>query len=137
MRVVFDASSIVGAALKAGSTPMRALRAAPAYDTIVISVPVLAEIGDVLHRPKFVASIPADRRAHVLEALTGAAEWFDPVAAITDCADPNDNKYLDLALAAATEIVVSSDRHLFGMHPWRGVMILRPADHVALRQSVP
>jgi len=47
VRVVFDASSIVGAALKTDGTPMWALRIARTHDTIVMSVPVLAEISDV------------------------------------------------------------------------------------------
>jgi hypothetical protein len=44
---------------------------------------------------------------------------------VTDCRDPKDNKYLELALAAGAETIVSSDDDLLVLHPWRGVRILR------------
>jgi predicted nucleic acid-binding protein len=50
---------------------------------------------------------------------------------VTDCRDPKDDKYLELALAAGAETIVSSDDDLLVLHPWRGVRILRPADYVA------
>jgi predicted nucleic acid-binding protein len=49
-----------------------------------------------------------------------------PIAAIG-----KDNKYLELALAAGAEIIVSSDDDLLVLHPWRGKRILRPADYLA------
>jgi predicted nucleic acid-binding protein len=51
---------------------------------------------------------------------------------VTDCRDPKDDKYLELALAAGAEIIVSSDDDLLVLHPWRGARILRPADYHAL-----
>jgi uncharacterized protein len=43
--------------------------------------------------------------------LRHAAVWFEPAVRVTDCRDPN-NKYLELALAAGAEIIVSSDDDL-------------------------
>jgi predicted nucleic acid-binding protein len=51
---------------------------------------------------------------------------------VTDCRDPKDAKYLELALAAGAETIVSSDDDLLVLHPWRGVRVLRPADYLAL-----
>ncbi|MGA3402035.1 MAG: hypothetical protein ABSC95_22705 [Acetobacteraceae bacterium] len=48
MIVVFDASSIVGAAFKEDSTPMRALLAAWSHDVIALSDAVFDEIAEVL-----------------------------------------------------------------------------------------
>jgi len=52
---------------------------------------------------------------------------------VTDCRDPKDNKYLELALAAGASVIVSSDDDLLVLNPWRGIRILRPADYVRLR----
>jgi uncharacterized protein len=49
---------------------------------------------------------------------------------VTDCRDPKDDKYLELALAAGAE--TSGDDDLLVLHPWRSVRILRPADYLAL-----
>jgi predicted nucleic acid-binding protein len=51
---------------------------------------------------------------------------------VTDCPDPKDDKYLELALAAGAETIVSSDDDPLVLHRWRGVRILRPADYLAL-----
>jgi len=49
------------------------------------------------------------RRQRFLEILRSAAVWFDPVVRVTDCRDAKDNKYLELALVAGAETIVSGD----------------------------
>ncbi|MEO9188385.1 MAG: hypothetical protein ABI224_00040 [Acetobacteraceae bacterium] len=51
---------------------------------------------------------------------------------VTDCRDPKDNKYRELALAAGAETIVGSDEDLLVLHPWRDAWILRPTDYLAL-----
>ena len=110
--MVFDASSIVGAALRPGGIPQRALLAARARGTIVLSSAVHDEIRDVLGRPKFAAVLAPDLRQEIQELLTAAALWVEPDARVMDCRDAKDNKYLELSLAAGAEAIVSSDNDL-------------------------
>ena len=135
MVVVFDASSIVGAALKQGNTPMRALQAAREYDTIALSSAVYDEIREVLSRPKFTLALPPDRQQEILELLSAAAFWTEPDMRVVDCPDPGDNKYLELAMSSGASVIVSSDRHLLGMHPWRGILIMRSVEFLAVTRS--
>ncbi len=135
--IVFDASALVGAALKADSVPERALLRAEELEVFALSAAVESEIAEVLGRPKFARAIPRQRRQRLLELLRGAAIWFDPAVRVTDCRDPKDNKYLELALAAGAETIVSSDDDLLVLHPWRGVRIIRPADYLALAPASP
>lgn len=128
--IVFDASTLVGAALKVDSVPERALLRAEEVDVFALSFAIEAEIAEVLDRPKFAHAIPRERRERILSILRGASIWFEPAERVTDCRDPKDNKYLELALAAGAEIIVSSDDDLIVLHPWRGVRILRPADYL-------
>jgi len=130
--IVFDASTIVSAALKADSIPEQALLQAEEVDVFALSTGVDAEIAGVLNRPKFAIAISRRRREQFLRILRNAAIWFDPVVQVIDCRDAKDNKYLELALAAGAETIVSSDDDLLILHPWRGVQILRPADDLAL-----
>jgi uncharacterized protein len=130
--IIFDASTVVGAALKADSAPERALLHAEASDVFALSVAVDAEIAEVLARPKFARAIPRERLDFVLQVLRSEAVWFAPTERVTDCRDPKDDKYLELALAADAETIVSSDDDLLVLHPWRGVCILRPADYLTL-----
>ena len=128
--IVFDASALVGAALRADSVPERALLRAEETDVFALSAAVAAEIAEVLGRPKFTRLLTAARRARMLALVREAAVWFDPAVRVADCRDPKDDKYLELALASGTETIVSSDDDLLVLHPWRGVRILRPAEYL-------
>lgn len=128
--VVFDASSLVGALLKADSVPERALLLARSHETICLSPAVEAEIRAVFSRPKFRKYLASGRRERVLDLITAAATSFTPTVSITDCRDANDNKYLELALAAAASTIVASDEDLLALNPWRGTRILTPAEYV-------
>jgi uncharacterized protein len=49
--------------------------------------------------------------------------------------DPTDNPILECALAAASEVVVSGDRHLFELGRFRGITIQRVSDFLAEFQA--
>jgi uncharacterized protein len=130
--IIFDASALVGAALKVDSVPERALLRAEEADVFALSAAIESEIAKVLRRPRFESAIPRERRERIMDLLRQTAVWFEPAVRVTDCRDPKDNMYLELALAAGAETIVSNDDDLLVLHPWRGVRILRPADYLAL-----
>jgi len=128
--IIFDTSSLVGVIMKADSLPKRALLYAVDHDTLALSAAVAAEMEEVFRRPKFAADDVASRAGWMLKLIYDTACWFDPTRDVTDCRDPNDNKYLELALASGAETIVSSDGDLLALNPWRGVNILRPAGYL-------
>ena len=115
--VVLDANVIVSAALKPASPPERAVQRARSDSAICLSQAVLDEIREVLARPKFHAAISDGRREQILELLTAAARMVVPTEAVNDCRDKKDNKYLELALAAAADVIVSGDPDLLDLDP--------------------
>ncbi len=42
-------------------------------------------------------------------------------------ADPDDNRFLECAVAAGAEMIVSGDRHPLGLEEFRGILIVDPA----------
>jgi hypothetical protein len=133
--IVFDASVVVSAALKTDGVPERALLRAEEVDVFALSASVDAEIGQVLLPPRFARLIPRERQELILSILRSEAVWFEPSVRVAACRDPKDDMYLELALAAGAETIVSSDDDLIVLHPWRGVRILRPADYLSLTHS--
>jgi len=131
--IVFDASTIVSAALGPGRVPWQALDYAREHDIIALSEQVAAEIQEVLARPKFASVLTPVRQIEIITLLSSAAHWFFPLARVTDCRDPDDNIYLELALAAGATALVASDQDLLDLDPWRGVRIVRPAEFLTLR----
>ncbi len=130
--IVFDTSTIVGAAIRRDSVPGRALSYACEEAGFALSDPVYKEIVEVLHRPRLARFIDAVLRDEVLDLLTASSTWFDPVIRVTDCRDSKDNIYLELALAACANMIVSSDSDLLVLHPWRATKILAPSDYIKL-----
>src|SRR5258708_27254297 len=124
--VVFDASTVVGAALKINSIPDQAVLLARSRETICMSHAVEDEIRDVLARPKFLAAVTKERRDEIIAILVSAAVRFAPRERVIDCRDAKDNKYLELALAADAATIVSSDGDLLALDPWRGRRDLTP-----------
>lgn len=121
----------MSAALSPNGTARRALAAARAQGTIVLSEAVFDEIAEVLSRPKFARVLNEDGRRDILELLTAAALWFDPIEKVQDCRDAKDNRYLELALAANATVIVTGDEDLLVLGPWRGVRVLRAAQFLA------
>lgn len=109
---------------------MRAFEAARGRDTLAMSRPVFDEVAEVLNRPRLARFVRPDLRDKLLALLSSGARWYEPAVAVAACRDPADDKYLELALACGAGTIVSSDRDLLVLHPWRGVRILRPAEYL-------
>jgi putative PIN family toxin of toxin-antitoxin system len=135
-RDVFDSSTLVGAALRVGSAPHRALLFAFDHFDLCASAETLAEIEEVLDRDKFDRYLDREkrqlfvanlrRRVHLYVVDTADLSAVDP-----PCRDPKDNPFLALALIAQADVLVSSDQDLLVLHPWKGILILTPAQFLA------
>ena len=101
--------------------------------TPVFSPDTLAELIEVLTRPSLRA---LDTQREIERFLTAAQRdgWMvRPTTHVTACRDLKDNIFLDAALAAPLGCyLVTGDRALLDLHPFRGIRILRPAEFVRL-----
>ena len=100
-----------------------------------MSQPVFDEVFDALHRPRLPRFVDADLRVDLLDQLISGTFWFEPAVVVTDCRDATDNKYLALAVTARARTIVSSDQDLLVLHPWHGILILRPAEYYLAREE--
>jgi len=53
---------------------------------------------------------------------------FAPEIEITDCRDPKDNKFLELAVTANASCIITGDDDLLVLHPFRNIPILNASD---------
>ena len=72
-----------------------------------------------------------DERLEFLATLVREAELVVVTEVVTDCRDPKDNKFLELALSGQATHIVSGDGDLLVLHPFRGVLILTPQAFLA------
>ena len=126
MRVVLDTNIVISGLLWHGS-PRRILDAARAGDlTLLTTVVLLAELHDVLDRPKFAerlakAGVTAEELVLGYGSLAGVVTpaIIDPV--VVD--DPDDDAVLACAVTCAAEAIVSGDPHLLALAQYAGIPI--------------
>ena len=139
-RVVFDSSTLVSAVLRRRSLPRNALLEALHRCEVCASAETLAELDEVLERSKFDRYLDRKKRRAFASKLRRdmqmvVVEESDMVEVEPPCRDPNDNKYLALAMVCGADAIVCSDRDLLVLHPWRGIPIMTPAEFLAAISS--
>jgi len=132
---VLDANCIVSAVLLPASIPRQAFDKACSHGTVLLSSPVLNELDDVLRRPRLEKYVHEEERIHFLVALVREASVIEVSVSISECRDPKDNKYLELAVAASATCIVSGDQDLLVLNPYRGIPILTPRQFLELTDA--
>ena len=123
---VFDTNALISAALLKHSVSRRALDKAQQLGQLLLSVETLNELNEVLKRDKFNKYVTEDERMMFLAALVGEAKIVEIHEQITVCRDPKDDKFLELAVAGGAQCIITGDKDLLVLHPFRDVTIVRP-----------
>lgn len=126
MRFVFDTNVLISAALLPSSKPRRALELALKQGRILISFAVLAELCEVLSRKQFRRYIDEEDIRTFVAVLTREAEWVDVNTRLAACRDPEDDKFLELAVSGRATCIVSGDSDLLILNPFQGIPIMTP-----------
>lgn len=128
MRFVLDTNTLVSAALMANSTPRQAFDAALNRGELLTSESCLAELNQVLHRPKFARYLTPFEADLFINQYSLKATVVTVSSSITDCRDLKDNKFLELAIDGAANCIITGDQDLLVLHPYRAVSIVTPVD---------
>jgi len=126
-RGVFDNNVLVSAALLAG-VPRLAFDKLLDNGTVLISVPVLLELAEVLNREKFDKYVTRDERMRFMVGFLKVAEMIETGETIAVCRDPKDDKLLELATSGNADFLVTGDKDLLVLNPFRGVKIITPRE---------
>jgi putative PIN family toxin of toxin-antitoxin system len=67
----------------------------------------------------------------IIELVTVHGQFVDTAGLdITICEDPDDNKFIECAIAGDTKIIVSGDKHLLKITGYQGIAVFRPREFV-------
>lgn len=125
-RVTLD-SNIYLSALVFGGKPMRLIELAVEGEIeVAISDPIIEEVrGNLLK--KFGWSDA--RAAEAIDTIAAFATHVIPTGVINAVpGDPDDNRILECAIAAGSEVIVSGDSDLLRLGSYSGIRILRVAE---------
>ncbi len=126
MRVVLDTNILIGALITRGTPPDGLYRAWLRGEfTLVTSTAQMAEIADVLARPRLQRFLDADEAAALVENIdTRAVVLADPPD-VHLSPDPADNPILAAAIAGKADLIVSGDkRHMLALGEAEGIPIV-------------
>jgi len=129
-RVVIDTNALVSRLLLPGSIPGQAVRRAVAEAQLLASDDTIIELADVLARKKFDPYTTVRERQEFLRLFDRIAERVPIVHVIRACRDPKDDKFLELAVNGAAQLIITGDADLLALHPFRGIDILPPASYL-------
>lgn len=127
-RLVFDTSALISAALLKRSVSRQAFDKALDEGKLLVSAETIDEINQVLGRQDFAKYVTEDERMEFLALLLREAKLVKITVLVDECRDPQDNKFLELAVSGQAECIVSGDHDLLVLHPFRKIPIVTPRD---------
>lgn len=122
---VFDTNILISAALFPSSINRQALDKALEFGKLAISKNTTDELLEVIFRKKFDKYfLNNEERLLFISKVEANSRLFSPEISINECRDAKDNKFLELAISAEAACILSGDKDLLVMHPFRGIPIL-------------
>ena len=118
-RFVLDNNILVSALLVKNSAPFWVIKKVEEMGVILYSEATLLELNQVLNRKKFVKYFTVEEKQEFIVKLIESAELVAITESIDVCRDPKDNKFLELAVSGEADFIISGDRDLLVLNPFR------------------
>ncbi len=130
MRLVLDTNVVASAMLWGGSPKLLLQARREKRVDLYTSTPLLAELTDILARPKFEKKIAASRLTvdQLVDRYAELAQVVRPVSIPRIAPDPDDDVVIGAALAAKADLLVTGDRLLLSVAEYQGVRIVGVAE---------
>ena len=98
---------------------------------LLASAATLAEIDEVLRRPRFARFLSLESRLEFLKRYRDSVRLVLVPAPIHICRDPSDDKFLEVAVYGKADLIVTGDADLLTLNPYQSVQIVRPQTFLA------
>ena len=129
MKVVIDTNVFVSALFSAHGTPRRIIDLWKTSEiTLCITKEILEEYIDVLRRFDFIEKHELKRLLDLFKKRMNLIfiAFTSSLSVIKD--DPGDNKFIECAVAAKAQYIISGDKHLKALKVYRNIKIVSPSE---------
>ena len=133
--LVIDCNVFISAFI-GSDTCFQALDKAFSGYRVCYSDETLKELLKTLNRPKFRHIRNAERIQVTLHVLHSLGDFFTPEPCGIKLPDPDDAIYLDLALAAYAEFIITGNKKHFPENLCKGIQILSPREFLEYKASL-
>jgi len=121
-RTVLDTNIVISSAL-GGALVLVLEKWEQEKFTVIITSDILNEYFEVLNRPKF--KLKQETIDKITRYIYRFSEFVVPEEQIHYVeADPNDDKFLEAAIAGKADFIVSGDKHLLDIKEFRSIPII-------------
>jgi len=127
-RIVVDTNALVSRLLLPRSIP--AVRKVTDTGQLLVSNATLTELAEVLARPKFASYVSIQDRQQFIRLLGRVAEIVPVTHTIRASRDPEDDKFLELAVNGGANVIITGDKDLLALDPFRKIAIVTPAQYL-------
>ncbi|MEM1223244.1 MAG: putative toxin-antitoxin system toxin component, PIN family [Verrucomicrobiota bacterium] len=130
-RVVLDTNLLISRALTPSSLTASAVRLIIDHCNLMVSQATMDEFATTLTRVQSKGYVKQDEALALITAYKEMVEWIPIIEHVQECRDPKDDKFLDLAINGGAEYIITGDKDLLVLHPFRGTDILTAKDFLA------
>ncbi len=127
MRAVVDSNVLISACLKANSSSRYSIRWVQQRGIFLRSHATDTEFRLTLGKPGLANLLRDLAFVEHLNRLMDAAELVPVVGDLRACRDPDDDKFLELAVLGNADAIISGDADLLALDPFRGIPFVDPA----------
>lgn len=131
-RVVVDTNVLISRLLLPRSVAGRAVSRLLKHTRLLVSEDTLAELARTIVGEKFNSYVNIEGRQEFFQLYARLAEWIPIGTTVRACRDPQDDKFLELAVDGKAQLIVTGDKDLLELSPYRNIQILAPAGVLAL-----
>ena len=130
-RGVIDTNALLSSLFFTSSTPAQAVDKAVTHAQLVTTAETLRELIEKLLSPKFDPYVRRERRDALLQRVASLVEIVEVLQQVRASRDPKDDKFLEAAVNGRADVIVTGDKDLLDLDPFRGIAIVTPAAYLA------
>lgn len=125
---VFDTNSLISAHLLDKSESRKAYNKALDKGILIYSAATFDKFARTFIRSKFERYLSLEKQLSVIREFQSRGALIRVGVSITDCRDPKDNKFLELAISANGSGIITGDDDLLILNPFREIPIMNASD---------
>lgn len=131
--IVIDTNILISAMISPKSILHLVLQKAFSQYTCCISHDTLQEFLEVANRPKFLKYFKnPSQKQEFIDFIVSSTKIVAITHQVTDCQDPKDNKFLEIALSCQALYLVTGDKKdLIAMNPYKGIEIITASEFLS------
>jgi putative PIN family toxin of toxin-antitoxin system len=133
LKIVLDANTIISAYFWNGKPYKVVERVLDGFDVLFVTDDILTEIEETIRKPKF-----ETKQEQVITIITALQVYGQKITVHPEyrvsgvCRHPKDDKYLECAIAAQADCVISGDNHLLEIGEYKGIKIINASQYLEI-----